>query len=688
MMRKTLLLLAFVGLLTASFAQTTIAVTNAPANVDVYDKYEVSFALDPYSNPYDPEVIDVYADFTAPDGRMLRAIGFYYEGYGFTNSNGVEVASRHRSNDCWKVRFTPDLAGPWSVVVHAKDQKGERQSATLRFNCQAKNGAEGFIRAANTQYLKREVAVDGHRDYHSFFPIGPNVAWYKSADYYRFKKPYGIYEYQYYIGALSGNANYMRVWANRFQYLSIYGPEHAIRENDKPVMYFDDKLNQKDAAELDHIVSDASDHGINLMLCFFSLGSFRDDSEALDKSEKYGCMPSGWRYNPYHTVLGLERPAEFFSDPEAQRVTRNMLRYYVARWGYATNLVCWELFNEVANIFKGVDLQGDEKDAIIGWHNSMAAYLRSIDPHQHLVSTSMGTSTIMPGMKDLLFDQLDIVQDHNYQNLQKAASKEQMSHVLYKETNEIRELYPDKPFFMGEYGLTSSKSGISNTTKDPKGVDLHNCLWSSLFSGSMGPGSFWYWEELKDRNAFGMFKPLLVFCKGIPLLSDTFTAATTGTVRGRHVEFPNNIATYYIMNATEDTLMGWCQDTAFCYQSLRRLTDEVGKDGHFVTDVVLDPDGYLYTLDPAKRPAPSYVNNRIVLPISDQPIGTRYQVRWFDSETGLELTDEATTVRVVKPWFRSRRIIIEFPSSIRDIWNAEIHNTFGDAVFVITKISD
>ena len=294
----------------------------------------------------------------------------------------------------------------------------------------------------------------------------------------------------------------------------------------------------------------------------------------------------------------------------------------------------------------------------------------------------------MPNLKESLFDQLDIVQGHDYQNLQKANSKDQMSHVLYQKTNEMRELYPDKPFFMGEYGLTSKTSGINNTTKDPKGVDLHNSLWSSLFSGSMGPGSFWYWKELRDRDVFGLFKPLLVFCNSLPLLSDTFTATTTGTVSGRHVEFPNNIATYYIMNATQDTLMGWCQDTAFCYQSLRRLTDEVGKNGHFVDDGVLDPDGYVYTLDPTKRPAPSYISNRIVLPVPDQPIGTHYQVRWFDSETGLELTDEATTATVVKPWFRSRRIVIEFPMSIRDIWNAEIHNTFGDAVFVITKISD
>ena len=28
-----------------------------------------------------------------------------------------------------------------------------------------------------------------------------------------------------------------------------------------------------------------------------------------------------------------------------------------------------------------------------------------------------------------------------------------------------------------------------------------------------------------------------------------------------------------MINATEDTIYGWCQDTAFAYQSLRWLTD-------------------------------------------------------------------------------------------------------------------
>ena len=142
-----------------------------------------------------------------------------------------------------------------------------------------------------------------------------------------------------------------------------------------------------------------------------------------------------------------------------------------------------------------------------------------------------------------------------------------------------------------------------------------------------------------------------------------------------------------MVNATEDTIIGWSQDTAFCYQSLRRLTDEIGNNGHFVDGGVFDPKGYVYTLDKAKRPKPSSKSNTIELPIENQQRKTSYKVRWFDSETGLEMLSEATTAVVRRKRFRNV-LEIQFPSSVRDVKKGEITNTFGDAVFMLIKISD
>lgn len=690
MIKKLYLLIYFVSGCLLCLAQPRINGLSYPKSVEVYGCYEISFQLGEYDNPYDPEVIDVYADFTGPDGRHRRVIGFYYEGYQFMQEKKYEVSSRSRDGDGWKIRFTPDMAGSWTYIIHAIDKKGEVTLSSyngnvLTFQCQQKD-AEGFIGVANTKYLKREVVVNGRPQTRSFFPVGPNVAWYDAADYGKYKKPYGIYDYEKYIQQLSGKANFIRIWLNRYQFLSLYGPEHAGTIDGKPRMYFDNTMNQKDAAELDYIVQYAQEHGISIMPCIFNYRNFSHKNGVATGTKENSAMPSDWHNNPYHTVLGLSSKYDFFTDARAIRIEKNLVRYIVARWGHATNILCWELWNEVANMADGESIPSQIQRNIVQWHSQMADYIRSIDPYQHPLSTSLGSGKDIAILYDA-FDPLDIVQEHNYQNIQKAASKEQFSHILYQESEKARENYPNKPFFMGEFGFGQSNPKSKYELKDPQGIDLHNSLWSSVFSGSMGPASFWYWDCLEKNNWYERFKPVMTFLSKLPLLSDSFTAKHTGIANNHTLEFPYNLVTYYMVNANEDTLMGWSQDTAFCYQSLRRLTDEVSKN-HFVDDKVFDPNGYVYTLNPAKRPRPSFPVNRIVLPIKDQPKGTQYRVRWFDTETGLELTSEATTVVVKKPWFRNKRIVIEFPSSIRDIPGFRVNNTFGDAVFVITKMDD
>ena len=679
-MRKAFLILALLGLLTAGFGQT-INVTKAPATVGVYDKFEASFPLGNYDNPYDPDVINVYADFTAPDGRTMRAIGFYFEDYGLSKQQDYEVSQYRRDGNAWKVRFTPDKPGQWSYVIHAIDKSGERKSQTLSFNCQVKN-AEGFIHVANSKFLRQDAYVNGQRKSRSYFPVGPNVAWYDAAD-KKYQKPYGVYDYQKYFEGLAGKANFVRIWLNRYQFLSLYGPEHAGTADGKPKMYFDNTLNQKDAAELDYIVENAKQNGISLMMDIFNFRDFIHKNGTSDGTNGKA-MPSDWVNNPYNTILGLPSIYDFFTDANALRIERNLIRYIVARWGYATNIVCWELWNEVANMADGEAIPKETQENMVRWHIQMADYVRSLDPYRHPVSTSLGSGDIAT-LRNVFFV-LDIVQDHNYQNIQKSKSKEQFSYILYRKAENSRADFADKPFFMGEFAFGQGGTKPTYHDKDPWGVDMHNSLWSSAFSGSMGPASFWYWEVVDKNNWYGLFKPMTTFLQSLPVLSDSFKAQTTGTERGKSLVFPNNLETYYLVNADFDTLIGWCQDTVFTYQALRHLTDRNGSNGHFADNAVFDPQGYVYTLNPAKRPGPSSDDNSIVLPIKNQSRGTEYSVRWFDAETGLELTEEATTISVKRPFFRGRRITIEFPSSIRDVEAGRINNTFGDAVFMITKI--
>ena len=522
---------------------------------------------------------------------------------------------------------------------------------------------------------------NGQRQYHSFFPIGPDIAWY--GFYMSYNQPFGIYDYERYIDSLSGNGNYMRVFLNRYRSLNLYGPEYTEIENNHPKVYFDSIINQKDAAELDHIITYASQHDISIMLSFLSYNdlTFSNSLESTD--------PWIWANNPYHTILGLGSPHYYYADPEARRITRNLFRYILSRWGYATNIMCWEFWNEVNNACS--DYKRFEEE-VLDWHEDMLALTRAIDPFDHCISTSMGSVKRNPVLYAELFENLDIVQQHNYQNINKAKSKEQFSYILYDLGKNGHDDYLEKPFFMGEFGFGLGRDTLATYYhKDPWGVDLHNSIWSSLFSTSMGPASFWWWNYMDNNHLFGLYHPLLVFCNNLPILSDSFEANTTGRDSLHMLLFDNNIETYYMYNTSEDTILGWCQDTAYAYQSLRWLTDSVrmvtdstGEKLHFVSNGVLDSLGYVYTKDPNKKPDASSSSNLIKIPVSTKAVGTHYQLRWFNAETGLWIANAGVLGATVHQEADGKKYIyIYFPYTIRDVSNHTIYNTFGDAVFTL-----
>lgn len=699
-MKKTLFTFVLLVAFIASHAQPNITNLSYPSSVGLFDLYEISFNLGPYGNPYDPDTISVYAVFTAPDNSHYTVLGFYYEGYVFQFYNGYEVASPISNDIGWKIRFTPSVTGTWTFRIHAIDSHGRivqpnTNQQPYAFTCTAKSNAKGFISTANAKYLKRDVVNSGHRLFHSFFPVGPNVAWYScnasdpnnpnNTPYWPKDRPIGIYDYDRYIDSLSGNANYMRIWLNRYQYLNLYGPEYTILENNQPKVYFDSTLNQKDAAELDHIISYAAENDIAVMLCFFSCGDFNYSSS--DPSN-----PSIWGNNPFNRII--TDPCDFFMDENAQRVTKNLIRYVVARWGYATNIMAWELWNEVTGMCAGYnDLEHD----VVVWHKIMLDHLRTADPFGHCISTSITSSTKFPALYSILFNALDFVQQHHYQDIQSAMSTQQLSYGLYKLN--LNDVYPTKPFFAGEFGFGQSSTRPKYEDKDPHGIDLHNSLWSSLFSTSMGSGSFWWWPYLRTKDLFTRFKPILNFCQNMPILSDSFESYTTGTETSHILDFPNSLETYFMKNSNEDTVYGWCQDTAFCFQSLRWLTDSAYKVYPDSTDltkyeivfsdsVVLDPGGYIYTMNPLKKPGPSSNSNLIKIPITTKSVGSPYNVEWFNTETGAPYGYATASVSVQQNPDGTKYLPIMFPSFIRDLTHHQINNTFGDVAFVIKYLGD
>ena len=113
---------------------------SAPATIARFDKWELDFDLNKsYPNPYDPEVVDVSARITRPDGKEVVVPAFFYEPYDrrlverdvIPDKDDEDVPHKAEVEEIvpiaggmkgfWKLRYAPELDGPHSVVLEVRE---------------------------------------------------------------------------------------------------------------------------------------------------------------------------------------------------------------------------------------------------------------------------------------------------------------------------------------------------------------------------------------------------------------------------------------------------------------------------------------------------------------------------------------------------------------------------------------
>src|SRR5690606_935446 len=203
--------------------------------------------------------------------------------------------------------------------------------------------------------------------------------------------------YDYLLPRLAANgANFFRAWMapNNFPL------EWKTVRNTKRYSDTDEYFNPGGVQRLDEVVELADSLGLYIMLAFDSHNTLIEDNQ--------------WEIHNYNKVNGgpASTPEEFFTLPESRAKYKNRLRYIVARWGYSTAIGAWEFFNEIDNAaFTKGDSIIISHDAIADWHREMAAYLKEIDPYDHIVTTSVSHREIK-GLYDM--EELDLNQMHIY----------------------------------------------------------------------------------------------------------------------------------------------------------------------------------------------------------------------------------------------------------------------------------
>jgi hypothetical protein len=434
-------------------------VGRTPAEVALYDPIDITVDLaGTWDNPFDPDDVRLDALVTTASGATYEMPGFFLVPHQRQVSRGMEIMMP-ASGGQWCVRLAATEVGPLRCELRARDRSGSVNLALPTIQVAA-SAARGFVRtsAADPRYL----AFSNGSPY---LPIGHNLPIYPTS---------GQLADEAIAKMAAAGENWNRWW------LSASG----IGLEWEPTL---GRYRQAQAARLDFALQLAREHGFVYMLCLDTHQDFRE---------------GGWGANPFNLANGgpCKTPGDWFTDATARRHYRNRLRYTVARWAASPQVLCWEFGNE----FEG--WADTSQEALLAWHKEMAAYLRSIDPYRHPITTSFWSKTGPEVFWQI--PEIDIVQTHCYTNNDANVAEQVREYCLHQWRTF------QKPHIFGEFGI---RSHDTTADKDPKGWALHNAFWSAVASGCDGlPMPWWHENYIDPLNLYGHFTAIRRFTDGLP----------------------------------------------------------------------------------------------------------------------------------------------------------------------------
>lgn len=440
-----------------------------------YEKFELRIDLRAtFDNPYDPDQVDLWAEFKAPSGKEWKIWGFY---------NPSTWAS------LWMVRFTPDEAGLWQCIVKVRDREGTAESKPREFTV-LPSEHRGFLKiAANRRYLQ-------YADGSPFYGVG---MWYNDG-----------YE-SYGKGQITeqGLDELSRYGAN---FISFY---HSPLETMGTGL---GRYDENRAGRLDQVFEWCEQRGLHIS---WNIWFHSYISEAV-----WGGGNARYRNNPYRHVTSAEG---FFGSEEAWKYQTKLHRYMVARWGYSRALFLWFVIDEI-NGTEGWLNGGSEVAA--QWSRRMHDWLKANDPYRRPT-----TGTRSGGIKEWwpegysIFDiaarEIYELQGHPGPTSVKpdpaVENPQRFSYLNYaKQTQDLWKGW-EKPAIIGECGW-------DHTFHEPAmpgySEMVHNALWAGLANGlSMTP--FW-WAYGPYVNGAVLTPSLLHFAsfvRGIDFVRGAFKPA-------------------------------------------------------------------------------------------------------------------------------------------------------------------
>ncbi|MDA0195464.1 MAG: DUF5060 domain-containing protein [Bacteroidetes bacterium] len=414
--------------------------------VGLYDKFEASFWLNAeFENPFDPDDIDVSAEFTSPSGKNRKISGFY-------SSASMEG---WLSRFAWFVRFSANETGNWSYTIAVKDRTGSITSESRKFTV-IESPYHGPIKiASNKRYLE-------HADETPFYGVGMWVNGLENGEVMDELKSLGVNYVSYVMTPLESRASGLG------------------------------RYDQQLCSLVDKMLGFMEERDMQLALNMW-FHSFLSETV-------WGGGNVRWFENPYQKITSAK---DFYRSEEAWKYQEKLYRYMIARWGYSRSLAIWFIVDEV----NGTDgwAAGDTLQAA-QWVGKIHNYLKTNDPWQHL-TTGTRSGGIKEWWQEA-YEILDMPGREIYEaqgfpiNRTGKIDGDETHSLTYSYRNyqgQVNKLWSnfEKPVIIPETGWDHTFYMMSMPQYQSQ---YHNAIWVSLASGSaMSPFWWAYSGQLNDN---------------------------------------------------------------------------------------------------------------------------------------------------------------------------------------------
>ena len=420
-----------------------------------------------WENPYMQEEVSVDVVLAAPSGKVITVPCFF-------------VGRPAADESTWSARFLPQEKGIYTyrivypsasdpAVIPSEAKESLPPSGQFRVRAPRRR-SHGILHPYNNWSFR---ADDG-----TFFRgIGENLCWESrenddSKFFKELHEKHERYNYDVLLPLLAKNGgNFTRFWMCSWNFpIDRHDDFNNLRYSPS-----DEYFNPSAVERLDHVLSLAESLNVKVMLCL----------------------------GPGDVVADRD----FFVSDEAKARYRNYLRYIVARWAYSPSIGAWEFFNEIDNVQFADPENPIPAEDIVAWHREMAAWLKSIDPYGHIVTTSISHRDL-EGLNDI--PDIDVNQKHIY-----CATSAIPKTILDYETRH------GKPYIIGEFGYDWDWSKNFDIFADGMETDFRRGLWYGLFNPTPVAPMSWWWEWFDNRGMVGYFR-------NVRLVSDRMLKAGNG----------------------------------------------------------------------------------------------------------------------------------------------------------------